>query len=152
LAKIVNQFKKSALRKLYGEGITGQGTPISGNKMGLGFIEQLSKEVPQTKAALSAYRAELERIQDLVSTRGGDELASVAIAQELLRVNTQLRDIEQDRMEIAAGMNRELSAQVQGALSRSQGTKPNPFGITDDQVNSTHGPEGPGLCTRIRRH
>lgn len=125
-----------ALRKLYGSGLTGQGDALGGNKVGLAFFDKLKQDIPQTTAALQAYKAELKRVQDLIGTRGDNELASVAVAKELLDVETKLRDIEQDRMEIAAAVNRELNSQVQGSLSRMQGSKPNPLGITADETNA----------------
>ena len=64
-----------ALRKLYGSGVTGQGSDIGGNEMGLAFFDKLKQDIPQTTAALTAYKAELVRIQDLIGTRGDNELA-----------------------------------------------------------------------------
>ena len=65
-----------ALRKLYGSGLTGQGNEISGrSSMGLAFFDKLKQDIPQTTAALQAYKAELKRVQDLIGTRGDNELA-----------------------------------------------------------------------------
>jgi hypothetical protein len=123
-----------ALRRLYQDGITGQGNSISGNQLGANFFTQLRETIPQTTAALKAYQSELQRISGLVES---NSLASVGLEQELLRVEREILDIEQDRLATRRAISRELTSEVQSALSQMQGRGPNPFGISDEQINDT---------------
>jgi hypothetical protein len=132
LRPLFRQFE--ALRRLYQDGLTGLNTDISSNQIGIQFFERLRNEVPNTTRALQAYSAELQRIIGLVESGSA---TAIGAEQELIRVETQILEIEQQRLETRAALNRETSSQVQSALSSMQGRGANPFGISDEQVNDT---------------
>ena len=92
---LTSTFKTfEALRKLYGENITGRGVDIEGGKLGAGFFEKLGKDVPRTTAAVKAYYEELVRIRGLVEP---SSLAGLGIEQEIIRITNLLRDLETER-------------------------------------------------------
>jgi hypothetical protein len=132
LRPLFRQFE--ALRALYEEGVTGRGVEINTREMGAGLFEQLSREVPQTEAALKAFSTELQRVRSLI---GSESIAAFGIEQQIIEIEQQLLTIEQDRLETRAALNRELSAPVQSSLARMQGREFNPFGISDEQINES---------------
>jgi hypothetical protein len=92
---LTSTFKTfEALRKLYGENITGRGVDIEGGKLGAGFFEKLGKDVPRTTSAVKAYYEELVRIRGLVEP---SSLAGLGIEQEIIRITNLLRDLEAER-------------------------------------------------------
>lgn len=131
LRPLFRQFE--ALRSLYEEGITGRGMEINPTEMGIGLFEQLRREVPQTEAALRAFSSELSRIRSLI---GSESVAAFGIEQQIIDIEQQLLTIEQNRLETRAAINRQMSAPVQSALA-GMGGGPNPFGISDEQINET---------------
>ena len=132
LRPLFRQFE--ALRALYEEGVTGSGVEINTREMGAGLFEQLSREVPQTEAALKAFSTELQRVRSLI---GSESIAAFGIEQQIIEIEQQLLTIEQNRLETRAALNREMSSPVQGALSRMEGRAANLFGISDEQINES---------------
>jgi len=132
LRPLFSQFR--ALQRLYEEGITGRNVEITSGEVGANLFESLSREIPQTEGALKAFSAELQRVRSLISS---ESTSALGIEQLMLETEQQLLRIEEDRLQVRAAMNRELSAPVQGALSRMEGTGPNPFGISGEQINDS---------------
>jgi hypothetical protein len=132
LRPLFRQFE--ALRQLYEQGITGRGVEITSGDMGADLFERLAREVPQTEAALKAFSAELTRIRSLI---GSESAAAFGVEQEIIRIEQALLQIEQDRLEVRSAINREMSAPVQSALSRMEGRRADPFGVSDEQANET---------------
>ncbi len=104
-----------ALQDLYQRGTTGLKQDINPKTGGLNQLLSLGKDLPRTKAALSEYRSELERVYDLVETRSP---SGGIIAVELRNVEKELLKIEQDRIEANNQINGIAKASY--ALTRNQ--------------------------------
>ncbi len=91
-----------ALQDLYERGTSGFKQDIKPSAGGLTQLLNLGKDLPRTKAALSEYRSELERVYDLVGTRSQ---SGGIIAVEISNVEKELLKIEKDRAEAIDQIN-----------------------------------------------